>query len=521
MGSRWILVGALASLTACAGGSTEGVPPARDSGTLDTGNPVTDTGNPVVDTGNPVADTGPMDSGPGVNCLAITQCGLCASIGPCGWCGANNTCLPGNASGPSAAGVCAGGWAGTALSCPLDAGTPDSGVTPPTDTGMTATDAGGPDPCATSNTCGTCTARSECGYCGATMRCQTGSRSGPVQGPSCASGWSWLTTECGATGVDAGDPCASATNCATCTGRAQCGWCPTAGRCLVGSEQGPNTSPGQCGRWAWYTGACGGGPVDAGAVDSGPRDTGNPVTDTGPRDSGPPDVPGGMGIGGFGVPSSFPAGDVQRACPQGATVRLQIARVYAQPTQPNGTPWDSIPGVTDFVCQGSSDRIRELLRDQINGIRMGTGDQADAAAGEAFRQVISQQCGNGLTLFLGRWAGPDMYAVLTVPPATTPRWRTPTENDAWIAPREGVMWNEAIIEAPCADRSTTRYQVEIRDEDLFTTFLRMGATSFTLSEVSPRGLCTGWAWREGFDGIAGMLFRVSVRGGTQDCQGLR
>ena len=60
-----------------------------------------------------------------VNCGAVTSCTTCASLGPCGWCGLTNTCVAGNATGPSA-GACAVGWTMNAATCTApDAGTPD------------------------------------------------------------------------------------------------------------------------------------------------------------------------------------------------------------------------------------------------------------------------------------------------------------------------------------------------------------------------------------------------------------
>ncbi|TAK30487.1 MAG: hypothetical protein EPO40_07365 [Myxococcaceae bacterium] len=539
-----------------------------------------------------------------VNCGAVTQCGTCASLGPCGWCGATGTCMGGNTTGPSA-GACASGWTPAPDRCPVvDAGTPDTGTTTPVDsgspvdagtvapdtgtttpvdagsaadTGTAAADAG--DPCASSTTCGACTGRASCGFCGATGRCQTGGRDAPTMGPSCASGWSWLSSQCTAATTDAGtatDLCASAADCGACTARSSCGWCPGLNRCLPGTGTGPNTMAATCGSWAWYTGQCTARPDAGTAVDAGPAvDAGDPCisattcssctgrsqcgwcpganrcavgTSSGPSgvvascgswawlgsqctttadagtDAGTGTDSGtqGPGIPGFGNPTSFNPADVARACPAGGTLRLQVTRIYATPRRPDGNGWDGIPGLTDFVCNASADRVREVLRDQINGVRMDVGDAADRVVGDAFRNVVATQCGAGANWFLGRWEGPDMFALMYSPgTAVSPRWTTSTENDSWEAPRVGAVWSNAFVEIPCAALGTSTFRLEVRDEELFSLWERMGETTFRGSEVSPRAMCSGIAFHEGFGGVAGVLFSTSVTGATQNCTGLR
>lgn len=519
-----------------------------------------------------------------VNCGAVTQCGTCASLGPCGWCGATGTCIAGNATGP-AAGACAAGWTNAPDRCPaVDAGSPatDTGTTTATDAGTPVVDAGpasdAGDPCASADTCGGCTARASCGFCQASGQCQTGGRDAPTMGPACASGWSWLSSQCTATATDGGadagtpaDPCASAADCGACTQRSQCGWCPGINRCLLGTGTGPNTMAATCGSWAWFTGQCtsgdGGAPRDAGPT----VDAGDPCssaancstctersqcgwcpgvnrcavgTSSGPTgvvascgswawlgsqcstdagvDAGVDAGTQGPGVPGFGNPATFNPADVARACPAGGTLRLQVTRVFATPRRPDGNGWDGIPGITDFVCGASADRVREVLRNQINGIRMDVGDAADRVVGDAFRNVVATQCGAGANWFLGRWEGPDMFALMHSPDtAVSPRWRTSTENDSWEAPRAGATWSNAFVEVPCAALATSSFRLEVRDEELFSLWEPMGQTSFRANEVSPRAMCTGTAFREGFGGVAGVLFRTTVTGATQNCTGLR
>lgn len=527
-----------------------------------------------------------------VNCGAVTACGTCTSLGPCGWCGLTNTCMAGNATGPSA-GSCAVGWTMTATTCPvMDAGPPDTGVvdagtpdTGPADTGVVDTgvvDAGtmdaGSDPCAAQTMCDTCTAESECGWCGATGRCSRGTSTGPT-GATCASGWSWTRSSCMSTGTDAGDPCSSATSCSACTSRSQCGWCAATGRCSVGSSSGPtgstcgagswawissacmnvgvdagdpcgsatdcfactqrsqcgwcpganrcmvgtSTGPtgtvmgGSCGTWAWYSSAC--GPRDGGAVDV-PQDVPRDVPTDAPRD-------GGQNTGiisGFRDPSMINATDAMRTCPSGGTLRIRLARVFAQPVNPqNNQGWDAIPGITDLVCPAASDRIREALRDQINGIRMGTGDTADRLAGEAFRTVVAQQCGLAADWIFGRWLAPDMFGILRQPPSSTSIWTTPTEDDSFEAPRAGAMWpaERSTLRVPCATRGVNQYSLEIRDEEPLSLWTSMGTMTFRASEITPEAICSGWAFHDGFAGVAGVLFEVGVEGATPNCTGLR
>jgi hypothetical protein len=226
-------------------------------------------------------------------------------------------------------------------------------------------------------------------------------------------------------------------------------------------------------------------------------------------------------VPGFGNPTTFNASEVARACPAGGTLRLQVARVYATPRAPSGSPWDGIPGVTDFVCSAASDRIRTALRDQINGARMGTGDLIDRLVGDRFREVVSSQCGTAADWFLGRWEGPDMFANLYSPAtATTNRWRTTTEDDSWEAPRAGATWANAYVDVPCSALGASQFRLEVRDADVIGSDL-VGNLTFRANEVSPRAICTGYAFHEGVEGIAGALFRASVTGATQNCTGLR
>jgi hypothetical protein len=560
---------ALAAAVAVGCANSEGTDPLPDAGSTDLGTAPIDMPTPPVDM--------PMQQ---VNCGAVTNCGTCNSLGPCGWCGATNTCVAGNAMGP-AVGACAGMWSHTPELCPaVDAGQPpvDTG-TPAVDAGNPAVDAGTPgdvaDPCAAATTCGGCTAMASCGFCQSTGRCQTGGRDAPTMGPACPSGWAWISSSCSAPdagAVDAGDPCASATSCGACTQRSQCGWCPTLNRCLLGTSMGPNSTGGMCGTWAWYSGQCGGGDggTDAGAVDagdpcvsatncstctarsqcgwcpganrcavgtsSGPTGTVPACgswawvssacmpTDGGVADAGT-STDGGLTTGGvipgFGDPGTFNPADVARACPAGGTLRLAITRIFATPRDPMGRAWDGIPGVTDFVCNTTSDRVRDTLRDQINGVRMGTGDTVDRIVGDRFRDVVATQCGAAGDWFLGRWEGPDMFAQMYNPAgAGSPVWRTSTEDNSWEAPRAGATWNNAYIDVPCNTLGVTQYRLSVRDEDLVGSE-PMGEMNFRASELTPQAMCAGYAFRPGFAGVAGILFRVTVTGGTQNCTGLR
>ncbi len=547
--------------TGCANGDETALLP--DAGSNDLGAPV-DTGTPVD---MPVQQ---------VNCGAVTVCGTCTSLGPCGWCGATNTCVPGNATGPLV-GACAASWSFSPELCPaLDAGSPPDTGTPAPDTGAPAPDTGtptdAPDPCAAASTCGACTAMASCGFCGATGRCQTGGRDAPTQGPACPSGWSWISSSCSV--ADAGpmaDPCASATSCGACTQRSQCGWCPSLNRCLLGVSTGPNAPGGTCGSWAWYSGQCGGGtdggtPVDAGdpcssatncaactgrsqcgwcpganrcavGTSSGPNGTipscgswawlssACTASDAGAAPDAGSDAGSDAGVTGtvpgFGDPGGYNPAEVARACPPGATLRLQIVRIYATPRDPMGLAWDGIPGVTDFVCNTSAERVRDALREQINGVRTGTGDTVDRAVGDRFREVVSTQCGAGADWFLGRWEGPDIFAQMYSPPgAGSPLWRTSTEDNSWEAPRAGATWSNAYIDVPCATLGVTQYRLAVRDADVIGSEL-MGEMTFRASEVSPRAMCGGFAFRAGFQGVAGILFSTRVTGGTQNCTGLR
>ena len=329
---------------------------------------------------------------------------------------------------------------------------------------------------------------------------------------SCASGWSWTRSACMAT-TDAGDPCGSATDCAACTARSQCGWCASSRRCQAGTSSGPGGTGASCAAgWAWVTSAC--GPRDGGVPTDEPRDG---VTDV-PRDGGQ-----GSGIiSGFRDPSMINATQAARTCPSGGTLVLRLARIFAQPVNGSGQGWDAVPGITDIVCPAAPSRISEALRDQINGIRMGAGDAADRLASEAFRNVVAQQCGLAADWIFGRWLAPDMFAILRQPPSSTSIWTTPTEDDSFEAPRAGAMWpaERSTLHIPCVTRGVTQYSIEVRDEESLSLWTSMGTMTFRGSEVTPEAICTGWAFREGFMGVAGMLFQVSITGASPNCTGL-
>lgn len=53
------------------------------------------------------------------------------------------------------------------------------------------------DPCASNDTCGSCTPMAGCGWCGATGTCRSGTSTGPSAG-ECTMGWAWLPSECAA-----------------------------------------------------------------------------------------------------------------------------------------------------------------------------------------------------------------------------------------------------------------------------------------------------------------------------------
>jgi hypothetical protein len=50
------------------------------------------------------------------------------------------------------------------------------------------------------------------------------------------------------------DPCYDSTSCGDCTGRLECGWCASSGRCLVGGGSGPDT--GTCADWDYVASSC-------------------------------------------------------------------------------------------------------------------------------------------------------------------------------------------------------------------------------------------------------------------------
>ncbi|MBX3274035.1 MAG: hypothetical protein KF729_27465 [Sandaracinaceae bacterium] len=107
---------------------------------------------------------------------------------------------------------------------------------------------GAPDPCASSTDCASCTARAGCGYCGdGAGACRSGTGAGPSAG-TCGD-WSWVSSECGGAGT-----CARHTTCDACTGEYPCGFCGATGACTEGSASGPDS--GSCPSWAWLRSEC-------------------------------------------------------------------------------------------------------------------------------------------------------------------------------------------------------------------------------------------------------------------------
>jgi hypothetical protein len=85
------------------------------------------------------------------------------------------------------------------------------------------------------------------------------------------------------------------------------------------------------------------------------------------------------------------------------------------------------------------------------------------------------------------------------------------------------MWpaERSTLRIPCVTRGVTQYSIEVRDEEPLSLWTSMGTMTFRGSEVTPEAICTGWAFREGFQGVAGMLFEVGIEGATPNCTGLR
>lgn len=137
-----------------------------------------------VDAGMSTIDTGPgrvCEPGRAVSC-------------PC----------PGGASGAQTCNADGAGYS-TCVCSPVDAGSPDVGPA---------------NPCATGNSCGSCTPLLGCGWCGATGRCvQITSNS--CAGPEAAA--------CGATWGCSPSDCPGSTDCRSCTTNADC----PSGQCLL------------------------------------------------------------------------------------------------------------------------------------------------------------------------------------------------------------------------------------------------------------------------------------------------
>ncbi|MBI5489797.1 MAG: hypothetical protein HY905_20855, partial [Deltaproteobacteria bacterium] len=154
-------------------------------------------------------------------CNDHDSCDACTAVLDCGWCAASATCVQGAGAGP-AAGSC-DDWRWYSASCTTPA-----------------------DPCATSDSCGTCTIEAGCGWCDDGTGCLSGTSSGPAAG-SCTA-WTWLPSAC------ATDECAGTTDCESCTTTGSCGWCGDSWTCLSGGPTRPDV--GACADWNYYAEDC-------------------------------------------------------------------------------------------------------------------------------------------------------------------------------------------------------------------------------------------------------------------------
>ena len=54
----------------------------------------------------------------------------------------------------------------------------------------------------------------------------------------------------------------------------------------------------------------------------------------------------------------------ERACPNGATLRVRLWDVHARPRRPDAMPWDGAPGLPVLLCPAGAAAVMYSLRGQ-------------------------------------------------------------------------------------------------------------------------------------------------------------
>lgn len=217
------------------------------------------------------------------------------------------------------------------------------------------------------------------------------------------------------------------------------------------------------------------------------------------------------------VPPSDPRPPEERACPNGARLRVQLWDVYAMPRQPDGSPWDGVsPGFLELACNVTAGTVADAVRRALDGQFPGSGELFDLFVRRQVQDAVARSCGLAANWLQQHFEGPDMFALGGEAGATI--WQTPAVQDAWQASlRTTTRGAPAEWTGQC--RSGTRSQLAIVDEDLAKDD-RVGAIAFSLDTLTPQMICGGWVTLQPFEGVAYTVMRVQVEGARQNCEGL-
>ncbi len=186
-----------------------------------------------------------------------------------------------------------------------------------------------------------------------------------------------------------------------------------------------------------------------------------------------------------------------RACPRGATLRLQLWQVTATPNTPAGASWDG-PGATKraFACGLAASAFRSAVQGALATYVGPVGETIDRWFGWWYEAEFARLCGLAAGWLFDRYAGPDLYAIGYSNGG--PIWQTrPDDQDRWVAPQVAGAWTGAVWRLPCQSTSPT-VGFDVMDEDvafddLVEVAQRLGVEgddSIAPESTRPRPRCT-------------------------------
>lgn len=210
-----------------------------------------------------------------------------------------------------------------------------------------------------------------------------------------------------------------------------------------------------------------------------------------------------------------------RACPTGASTRITLWTAYANALRPDNQPWDGTSSDTRaLACRVTATAARAAVQSYINA-NAGPllGERVSDWLGGLFERGVASACGAASNWLQNRFEGPDMFADGSYSGGAR-LWRTVDRQDTWNAdlyPTEAGGRSTWVV--PCETSSRVIGSARVYDEDLaFDDDVETLNVYF--DHLPPSVLCGGWAWVPGDAGLVGILYRVEVFGGTQDCRGL-